>query len=95
MPRKHILHAYACPRVMVLKTLKTMTPIGFPGIINPAKNGDKTLRARIISLNNIKETARDCIQSVMLVIPRIMQVGTYIVSGSHFLDNHVITYNED
>jgi hypothetical protein len=34
-----------CPRVMVLKTLKIMTPIGRPGIINPARKGDKTFNA--------------------------------------------------
>lgn len=41
---------YACPRVIVLKTLKTMTPIGLPGIMNPAKKGDNTLRAKYIRL---------------------------------------------
>lgn len=44
------LVTYACPNVMVLKTLKIMTPIGFPGIINPAKNGERTFRAIPVSL---------------------------------------------
>lgn len=35
---------------MVLKTLNTMTPIGFPGIIKPAKNGDRTLSATLFSI---------------------------------------------
>lgn len=30
---------------MVLKTLKTITPIGRPGIMNPARKGDKTFKA--------------------------------------------------
>jgi hypothetical protein len=30
---------------MVLKTLKIMTPMGLPGIMNPAKNGEITLSA--------------------------------------------------
>lgn len=36
---------YAWPKVIVLKTLKIMTPIGFPGIIKPARNGEITLSA--------------------------------------------------
>jgi hypothetical protein len=35
--------------VIVLKTLKIITPMGFPGIMNPAKKGDKTLRAIEVS----------------------------------------------
>lgn len=39
------LYTHACPRVMVLNTLKIITPMGFPGIMNPARKGDKTLSA--------------------------------------------------
>lgn len=43
----------ACPSVMVLKTLKIITPIGFPGIMKPAKNGERTLRAIFVSFRQL------------------------------------------
>jgi hypothetical protein len=41
---------------MVLNTLNIITPIGFPGIMNPARKGEMTFSAGIRLVSSISES---------------------------------------